>query len=47
MVERLAGIVDSHRLDHSFIVVEITESAMIDEENRMRGMVDTLHLVGE
>ena len=46
MVGRLAGIVDSHRLDHSFIVVEITESAMIDEENRMRGMVAELHQAG-
>ena len=43
MAQRLADIVDSHRLEHSLIVVEITESAMINEEDRMREMVAELH----
>ena len=43
MAKRLADIVDSHRLEHSLIVVEITESAMINEEDRMREMVAELH----
>ena len=43
---RLSDILDAHRLDHSLIVVEITESAMIDEEERMRAMVDGLHAKG-
>ena len=44
--QRLSDILDAHRLDHSLIVVEITESAMIDEEERMRAMVDGLHAKG-
>ncbi len=43
MVQRLAGILDAHHLEHSLIVVEITESAMINEEDRMREMVAELH----
>ena len=46
MAQRLADIVDSHHLEHSLIVVEITESAMIDEEDRMREMVAELHAHG-
>lgn len=44
--KRLADIVDAHHLDHSLIVVEITESAMIHEENLMRAMVAALHEEG-
>lgn len=43
MVQRLCNVMDSHHLDHSLIVVEITESAMINEEERMRNMVAELH----
>lgn len=43
MPKRLAALADSHHLDHNLIVVEITESAMIDEEERMREMVAELH----
>ena len=43
MVRRLCDVLDSHHLEHSLIVVEITESAMINEEERMRGMVAELH----
>lgn len=46
MPKRLADIVDAHHLDHSLIVVEITESAMIHEENLMRKMVAALHEKG-
>ena len=46
MAQRLADIVDFHHLEHSLIVVEITESAMIDEEDRMREMVAELHAHG-
>ncbi len=46
MPRQLAGVVDAHGLDHSLIVVEITESAMIDEEERMRQMVAELHEQG-
>jgi EAL domain-containing protein (putative c-di-GMP-specific phosphodiesterase class I) len=45
-VKRMVGIVDSHHLDHRLIVVEITESAMVDDEERMREMVDELHTNG-
>ncbi len=43
MVRRLSDVVDSHHLEHNLIVVEITESAMINEEDRMREMVAELH----
>lgn len=43
MPKHLAEIVDSHRLDHRLIVVEITESAMIQEEELMRKTVTELH----
>ena len=46
MPRRLAGVVDAHHLDRGLIVVEITESAMIDEEDRMREMVAELHEQG-
>ena len=46
MPKRLAKIVDSHHLDHRLIVVEITESAMIHEEERMQEMVAALHEKG-
>ena len=46
MVRRLADILDAHHLEHRFIVVEITESAMIDEKDRMRKMVAALHEQG-
>ncbi len=46
MAQRLADVVDAHHLDHRFIVVEITESAMINEEERMREMVAELHKHG-
>ena len=46
MPRRLAGVVDAHGLERSLIVVEITESAMIDEEERMRQMVAELHEQG-
>lgn len=46
MVQRLTDVVDAHHLEHSLIVVEITESAMIDEEDRMREMVAELHRHG-
>ena len=44
--QRLADIMDAHNLAHELIVVEITESAMIDEENRMREFVAGLHEKG-
>ena len=43
MPSRLAEIVDAYHLPHSLIVVEITESAMIHEEELMRRMVAALH----
>ena len=43
MLDRLCGIVDSHELDHDLIVVELTESAMIDSEGLMQKMVAGLH----
>lgn len=43
MPKHLAEIVDSHHLDHRLIVVEITESAMIQEEELMRKTVTGLH----
>lgn len=46
MPKRLAEIVDAYHLDHSLIVVEITESAMIHEEELMRRMVTALHEKG-
>ena len=46
MVKRLADLLDAHHLEHRFIVVEITESAMIDEEDQMRKMVAALHEQG-
>jgi len=44
--KRLAGVLDAHHLEHGLVVVEITESAMIDEEERMRAMVGELHAMG-
>ena len=46
MVSRLVNLVDSHHLEHRLIVVEITESAMIDEEGKMRELVAELHKNG-
>lgn len=46
MPKHLSDIVDSHHLSHHLIVVEITESAMINEEERMREMVAELHQLG-
>ena len=46
MASHLADIVDTHGLNHALIVVEITESAMIDDEGRMREMVAELHRHG-
>ena len=43
MPKHLAEVVDSHHLDHRLIVVEITESAMIQEDNFMRKTVAELH----
>ena len=43
MVQRLTDVVDSHHLEHNLILVEITESAMINEEDRMREMVADLY----
>ena len=43
MASRLAEIADAYHLPHSLIVVEITESAMIHEEELMRRMVASLH----
>ncbi len=43
MPKHLAEVVDSHHLDHRLIVVEITESAMIQEEELMRRIVTELH----
>ena len=42
MAKHLAEIVDSHGLDHRLFVVEITESAMIQEEELMRKTVTGL-----
>jgi len=39
MPKHLAEIVDSHHLDHRLIVVEITESAVVQEEELMRKTV--------
>ena len=46
MPSHLVEIVDSHHLDHSLIIVEITESAMILEEELMRKTVTELHEYG-
>jgi len=46
MIKRLTDVLDAHHLEHRFIIVEITESAMIDEEDRMRKMVAALHEQG-
>ena len=46
MIERLCGVVDSHELDHSLIVVEITESAMIGEDVQIQKMAADLHSRG-
>lgn len=46
MPQRLADIVDAHCLDHRLIIVEITESAMVHEDNLMREMVAALHEKG-
>ena len=43
MVQRLADVMDAHHLEHRLLVVEITESAMINEEERMQKMVTELH----
>ena len=43
MPKHLAEIVDSHHLDHSLIIVEITESTMIQEEELMKKTVKELH----
>lgn len=45
-VKRLCQIVDSHHLEHRLIVVEITESAMVNDEEQMRKMVVELHKNG-
>ena len=44
--KHLAQIVDSHHIDRGLIVVEITESAMIQEEELMRKTVTQLHELG-
>lgn len=46
MPKHLAEIMDSHHLDHRLIVVEITESTMIQEEESMRKTVTELHDYG-
>ena len=46
VLKRLNSIVDSHHLEHRLIVIEITESAMINEEDRMQEMVSDLHRNG-
>lgn len=46
MPKHLAEVVDSHHLDHHLIIVEITESAMIQEEELMRKTVNELHKNG-
>lgn len=46
MPARLSEVVDSHHLDHRLIVVEITESAMIHQEERLRELVTRLHEEG-
>ncbi len=43
MPRHLAEIVDFHHIDHRLIVVEITESAMIQEEELMQKTVTQLH----
>lgn len=43
MPKHLAEIVDSHHLDRRLIVVELTESTMIQEEELMRKTVAELH----
>ena len=44
--QHLVDVLDAHHLPHELIVVEITESAMISEENRMREFVTSLHEEG-
>ncbi len=46
MPKHLAEIVDYHHVDHRLIVVEITESAMIQEEELMQKTVTQLHEYG-
>ncbi len=43
MPKHLAEIVDFHHIDHRLIVLEITESAMIQEEELMQKTVTQLH----
>ena len=45
-VEKLTAIVDAHHLERRLIVVEITESAMVHEEDLICDMVTKLHEVG-
>lgn len=44
--EHMVRILDGHGLDHSLIVVEITESAMIYEPELMQHMIGRLHQIG-
>ncbi len=46
MPKRLEELVDSYQLEHRLIVVEVTESAMIEEEEQMRRLVYELHEKG-
>ena len=46
MPKHLAELMDSHNLEHRLIVVEITESTMIQEEELMRKTVAELHEYG-
>ena len=44
--ERMLRVLDKYDIDHSLIVVEITESAMIDEQELMQHMIGRLHEIG-
>ena len=44
--ERMLRVLGKYDIDHSLIVVEITESAMIDEQELMQHMIGRLHEIG-
>lgn len=46
MPEHLTGLMDSYGLEHRLIVVEITESAMIGEEDKLQDVIERLHGCG-
>lgn len=44
--KKLSGIVDSYELSHSLIEVEITESAMVNEQEKILNWIESIHKAG-